>query len=142
MIPAENVEEKIDLIAEMLREEGYKAKCDHEQKYIESAFGGAKVMITPRGKFLQFYCGILADEENPYSLESINSFNKEYKFFKLYLDDDLDAVIVVDFIFDALDDKKSAEYLHEMVDIFEAAIFTFRQNFFPMGPESDALKGN
>ncbi|MEQ8599229.1 MAG: YbjN domain-containing protein [Devosia sp.] len=94
---------KVDIFVDALHEEGYRAKPYERDGtfHVESATSGYTILFSFASEgTIQMFCGIKRAEDSEISFESINDFNRKYRFAKMYLDDDRDLNSQADFFFD------------------------------------------
>lgn len=117
-----------------LQEAGYKAKVvfGDGNPYIDSAANGANFSISLENckehkdcQDAMFRSSYAKDDEKPVTLEAINTFNRDHRWVRAYLDKDGDPVLEQDLLFtDQQMDKKMFE---EAVTIWEDLMDDFHK---------------
>ena len=74
---------RIQTIAELLRENGYRAKVDLESKAIRTATGGLRVSLYIWGDSVQIRL-TFEGKGTEMQLRHVNEFNSKYRFAKMY----------------------------------------------------------
>lgn len=139
---AKNVVADVDQISEVLKAAGYRAEIKEDGsggggRYVRSAAAGYNFLILPGGcddsnkncKSVQFY--VAFNPEKSPTLDAMNTYNKEHRWGRAYLDKDGDPAIEFDLDLEA--GGMSAELFLDNVAYWEMAIgryakFVFAKN--------------
>ena len=111
-----------ELVAELLHDEGYRAKVEPGTPFVRSSTGGVKIglIVDNDAEGLQIRCAF--SEVGPdLSLERINEYNARFRYGKMYKDSDDDIVLEQDFLFDP-HRPDAADELRKIMSLFEGAI--------------------
>lgn len=107
-------------IVDMLQKLGYMGRLFGEES-VESSASGIKFLIIPySNKTIQLRGGYHA--KGSVTLEAVNEHNSNYRFSKVYLDDEGDIVYEADFIFDLTADDLDEALLQRILNIWEAGL--------------------
>lgn len=113
-------------LAEILKDEGYRAKIN-EHGHIDSGVGGLKIAISLGDEgFVQLICGVAQDDEQSVHLEDVNLYNATYRFAKVFLNDRKGAVLQADFRLD-LDAPSATEDVREILGLYEGSVGLFKE---------------
>lgn len=138
---AKNITADLDQIADVLQDEGYKAKIDKGdgQRWIESAMSGYNYIILPFGcddtgkncKSIQFYVAFVP--MNKPTLEEMNTYAAENRFGRVYLDDEGDPIIEMDLDLEA--GGMSRDLFLDNLAYWETIMVAFGDFAFSKDPE-------
>jgi hypothetical protein len=104
----------------MLHELGYLGRPYGEES-VESSASGIKFLIIPySNKTIQLRGGYHA--KGSVSLKALNDHNSNYRFSKVYLDEEGDIVYEADFIFDLTADELDEALFQRILNIWEAGL--------------------
>lgn len=112
---------------------GYRAELPEDSPtVIRTAMSGLACLLTIGigGRFTlgKLYCGFAVDEDSPADLETINTFNRKYRFGKLTLDDDMDYALEMDFLVDAKKEDIQS-YMDTVLMLWEGLLGEFKSQF-------------
>lgn len=134
--PAPNAAVSPTLIADMLREAGFKGKILSDN-LVESATSGLKYLVfVDADGWLQFALSLRESGEFPPA--STNEFNRRYRFSKMYHDKDDDLVLSGDYYLSGDTEKCFNEILavwNRIVDVFIDFIGKNRPNVSEPKPQ-------
>jgi hypothetical protein len=109
-----------EAIVKMLHELGYMGRLFGEES-VESSASGIKFLIIPyANKTVQLRGGYHA--KGSVTLEALNEHNSNYRFSKVYLDEEGDIVYEADFIFDLTADQPDDALFQRILNIWEAGL--------------------
>ena len=117
-------------VAKLLQDEGYRAKLSKDGEgdpLIESSMGGLTVYVyfydceADRCGSLQFAVGM--DMDDGLKHEAINDFNRQYRYARAYLDDEMDPFLQYDF--EVLHTDHAA-HIASQVDIWQDLLNEFK----------------
>ena len=113
-------DQRVVLVAGMLAEAGYRSQIVPESPFIKSSASGMKFSVTvDTTDTIQLRLDMKSTEET--DVDWVNHFNKNYRFCKIYIDEECDITMESDWVFrpeapDALSDFKN------IIDLWEGSI--------------------
>ena len=127
---SEATNSSLAVIADMLRELGYRGAADEAHGIVATAAGGftSTITVSP-GSDIQLRLFVVGmDRRIPPG--DLNAFNQRYRFAKTYLDDDDDIFLEADFFFDE-GAENAKEKLGDIMRLWEHCISNFKDMVAP-----------
>lgn len=134
--------EKVALLVNILHEQGYKGRPFERDgvDFVESGSSGYKFLFSFASEgTVQLYCGIMKPDGFSVPLSSANDFNKEFRFAKIYVDDDGDLVAQADFFFDPAAEN-AAQMVEQMTGLMDVAVGQIKKILAESIPDAPASK--
>jgi hypothetical protein len=119
-------------VEEWLKEAGYRAEMSSASPAIHSATAGLKFVVAYLGTdSVQFYLTMDLAGSN-FTIEDCNRFNKQFRFAKVYVDDDGDLMMEADAILAGSEEdrKQSFRGILEVWDGLVGALQTFMREAY------------
>jgi hypothetical protein len=120
------------LVEEWLKEAGYRAEISSVSQSIHSATAGLQFVVAYLGTdSVQFYLSIVLDESD-LTIEDCNRFNRQFRFAKIYIDDDGDLMMETDAILAGSEEdrKQTFRSMLEVWDGLVGALQTFMREVY------------
>jgi hypothetical protein len=126
---------RLNRVATDLQNIGYRAEIKGPS-IISSMTGYLVDVVIYPNKTIQFSSGFSISKLSIFDVGRANAYNRKYRFSKVYLDDDGDAVLSTDFFYDwDVDERESV--LRRLVVLHEASL-GFLANEFEKSTDDEA----
>lgn len=112
-------------IAELLQGEGFRAKIGDDGTFVVSAAAGQTFFVNPHANNVQFRSIITLGTPAAFTVDDANAFNQTYRFSKIYLDNDGDAILESDHYF-GIEDPNFDEKIRAILPLWESLLGLFR----------------
>jgi hypothetical protein len=117
--------ETATLVRDVLHDLGYKAQMIDDDS-VGSAASGLRFYVQSYGDSLQFRCGINLESKDGGWLEFVNSFNKQMRYVKVYLDEETDLVAETDLWLDP-DGSNHANRFRQALELWELSLAALKE---------------
>lgn len=106
---------------EWLKEAGYRAEISSASQSIHSATAGLKFVVAYLGSdSIQFYLSMALDESG-LTIEDCNRFNRQFRFAKIYIDEDGDLMMEADAILAGSEEDRKQTFV-SLLEVWDGLV--------------------